>query len=175
MASKSKKIVEEPAEDNEDIRDKTFSLIEKVLTSAKLSKDPKNWATDVASRIEEGIENESKLDNGDFSVMFYTILTVKVLQNLKNKYVIENIKNKTWQPEHIAKLDKDELNPEKWQELQDIRLPKNIKKEKKKGVNRCKRCGSWYTTYTTAQTRSADEGCTIFVFCEDCDFRYKFN
>jgi DNA-directed RNA polymerase subunit M/transcription elongation factor TFIIS len=172
MASKKKlaESVEEPEEqeDNEDIRDKTFSLIEKVLIGSKLPND-------TASRIEEGIENESKIDNGDFSVMLYTILTVKVLQNLKNKYVIDCIKNKIWQPEQLAKLDKDELNPEKWQELQDIRLPKNIVKEKKKGLNRCKRCGSWYTTFTTAQTRSADEGCTIFVECSECSFRYKFN
>jgi DNA-directed RNA polymerase subunit M/transcription elongation factor TFIIS len=169
MASKSKKI-QEPVEesDNEDIRDKTFSLIEKVLISAKLPKD-------TASKIEEGIENESKVENGDFSVMLYTILTVKVLQNLKNPFVIANIKSKTWPPEQLAKLNKDELSPEKWQELQDIRLPKNIKKEKKKGVNRCKRCGSWYTTFTQAQTRSADEGITTFVQCEDCSFRYKFN
>lgn len=169
MASKAKKdktVIEEP--DNEDIRDKTFSLIENILIGSKLAKD-------IASRIEEGIEDNSKNDNGDFSVMLYTILTIKVLQNLKNPYVTSCIKNGTWQPEHIAKLDKDELNPEKWQQLQDIRVPKNIIKEKKKGVNRCKRCGSWYTTFTQAQTRSADEGITTFVECSDCSFRFKFN
>jgi len=162
MASKAKK--EEPA-DNEDIRDKTLSLIEKIIVK-KLHKD-------YASRIEEGIEINSKNDNGDFSVMLYTILTIKVIQNLKNPYVINCIKNETWQPEDLVTFDKDTLNPEKWQKLQDIRLPKNIKKEMKKGVNRCKRCGSWYTDYTTAQTRSADEASTVFCRCLECEFRWK--
>lgn len=168
MTKKNQEPEEESTDDNEDIRDKTFSMIEDILAEYKLPDD-------TSSRIEEGVEKNSKLENGDFSVMLYTILTVKVLQNLKNPYVIDCIRNKTWKPEQLASMDKNELNPEKWQQLQDIRLPKNIKKEKKKGVNRCKRCGSWYTTFTQAQTRSADEGITTFVECSDCSFRYKFN
>ncbi len=162
MSIKTKK--EEPV-DNEDIRDKTYSLIDKVIAK-KLSKE-------ICSRIEEGIEKYSKNENGDFSVMFYTILTIKILENLKNPYVFNCIKNGTWQPEDLAILDKDTLNPEKWQNIQDIRLPKNIKKEMKKGVNKCKRCGSWYTNYTTAQTRSADESSTVFCRCLECEFRWK--
>lgn len=169
MAPKSKN--EEHVEDNvdnEDIRDKTFSLIEKVLANSKLPKD-------TACKIEEGIEKNSRSENGDFSVMLYTILTVKVLQNIKSKYVIENIKTGTWQPEDIAGFDKDTLNPEKWQQIQENRLPKNIKKEKKKGLNKCKRCQSWYVEAFSMQTRSADESCTIFCECSDCGNRWKIN
>jgi DNA-directed RNA polymerase subunit M/transcription elongation factor TFIIS len=168
MASKAKK-EEEP--DNEDIRDKTFSLIDEIIS--KLPKD-QQLKKDTSSRIEEGIEENSRAENGDFNVMLYTILTVKVLQNLKNPYVITCIKNETWQPENIAKLDKDVLNPEKWQQLQDIRLPKNIKKEMKKGVNRCRRCQSWYVYCTgSAQLRSADEPMTNFMECSECNLRWK--
>lgn len=165
MAIKEKKEKEKEEPDNDDIRDKTFDLIEKV-TVKKLSKD-------IASRIEEGIEKNSKNENGDFSVMLYTILTIKILQNLKNPYVITCLQNETWQPEDLAILEKDTLNPEKWQKLQDIRLPKNIKKEMKKGMNKCKRCQSWYSDYTTAQTRGADESSTIFCRCLECEFRWK--
>lgn len=152
--------------DNGDIRGKTLSLIEDAIEK-KMDKK-------YASRIEEGIEKNAKNSNGDFSIMLYTILTVKILQSLKNQYVIDSIKNETWQPEDLAILDKDLLNPDKWQKLQDTRLPKNIKKEKKKGVNKCKRCGSWYTLCTgSAQLRSADEPMTNFMTCEDCEFRWK--
>jgi DNA-directed RNA polymerase subunit M/transcription elongation factor TFIIS len=162
MTSKGKKEVA----DNEDIRQKTLSLIEECIIK-KLSKD-------IASRIEDGIETSSKNENDDFNVMLYTILTTKVLQNLKNPFVINSIKNGTWKPEDLASLEKDILNPEKWQQLQDTRLPKNVKKEKVKGLNKCPRCKSWYTTCTgSAQLRSADEPMTSFILCEDCDFRFK--
>jgi DNA-directed RNA polymerase subunit M/transcription elongation factor TFIIS len=104
----------------------------------------------------------------------YTILSNKVLENLKNPHVIDNIKNETWKPENLATLDKDILNPGKWQQIQDIRLPKNVKKEKKKGADKCPRCKSWYTTYTQAQTRGADEPMTIFYRCTDCEFAWRF-
>jgi DNA-directed RNA polymerase subunit M/transcription elongation factor TFIIS len=172
MSSKTKKEKEKEKPDNEDIRDKTFALIENAIP-VDLPIAMEVDIADFSSRIEEGIEANSKNDNGDFSVMLYTILTVKVLENLKNPYVINCIKNETWQPEDLAKLDKDALNPEKWQQLQETRLPKNIKKEMKKGVNKCKRCGSWYTDYTTAQTRSADEASTVFCRCLECEFRWK--
>ncbi len=162
MTPKTKK--EEPV-DNEDIRDKTLSLIENII-SKKLPKDH-------ASRIEAGIEKNSKNENGDFNVMLYTILTVKALQNLKSPYVITCIKNETWQSEDIVTLDKDTLNPEKWQKLQDIRLPKNIKKEMKKGMMKCKKCQSWYSDFTTAQTRGADEPSTLFFRCLECDHRWR--
>jgi DNA-directed RNA polymerase subunit M/transcription elongation factor TFIIS len=105
--------------------------------------------------------------------MLYTILTIKVLENLKNSYVLTSIKNGTWNPESLAMFDKDVLNPEKWQHIQDARLPKNVKTKKKKGVYRCKRCGGWETEYTSCQTRSADESSTLFFFCTDCNHRWK--
>lgn len=172
MASKTKKEQKEQKEvveespDNEDIRNKTRTLIEKLITK----KLPKG----MASKIEEGIEHVAKSENDEFNVMKYTILTIKVLENLKSQYVIECIKNETWKPENVASLDKDILNPERWQEIQDIRLPKNIKKEKKKGSNKCPRCKSWFTTHYQAQTRSADEPMTTFCACEDCDHHWKF-
>lgn len=128
---------------------------------------------DILHRIEEGIYDACK--NSNNVIMHYSIISVKVLQNITNEYVIKCIKDGTWNAESLAKLDKDVLNPEKWQQIQDIRLPKNIVKERKKGVNRCKKCGSWYTTFTQAQTRSADESITTFVKCEDCFARFKFN
>jgi DNA-directed RNA polymerase subunit M/transcription elongation factor TFIIS len=139
------------------IRDFTFDLIDKLI----------KFDENTSRKIEEGIYNNS------LNFMNYSIYTIKVLENLENPYVIECLKNKTWVPENLATMDKDILNPKKWQQLQEIRLPGNIQKELKKGNIKCKKCGSWYTTYTQAQTRSADEGITTFVVCSECSHRFK--
>ena len=167
MASKTKKekpdIPETP--ENEDIRQKTLDLISSAV-STKLPQE-------MLIRIENGIEAASKAVDGEFNVMLYTILTVKIIENLKNDYVVAGTKDGIWRPEDLATLDKDTLNPTKWQQLQDTRLPKNIQKERKKGMYKCKRCGSWYSEYYSAQTRSSDEPMTLYFSCLDCGKKWK--
>ena len=160
MAPKEKKEVVK--NDIEDLRDYSVKLIKKCLVHDK---------TLPADIIEEGIFDS--LDQ--FNMTAYTILLIKVLENLKIPYVKEQLKKGTWKPEDLCTLDKDTLFPEKWQQLQEIRLPKNAKKEKRKGTHKCPRCKSWYTTYSQAQTRSADEGLTTRVECSDCSFVFKFS
>ncbi len=71
-------------------------------------------------------------------------------------------------------LDKDILNPLKWQKLQELRVPKNIKRDKVKGLNKCRRCSSWYVNILgSAQLRGADEPMTNFMECSECSFRFK--
>ncbi len=164
MASKAKKDTIDKQE-NEDLRKRTIALIE--------SESVETLPRDISSKIEEGIKQASTIDEY-FNIAHYTILTIKVLQNLKNEHVVTNIKNKTWKPEELATLEKDRLNPEKWQRIQDIRLP-NITKEHRKGTTKCRRCKSFYTTFTQAQTRSADEPMTTFIHCSMCDHRFKIN
>lgn len=98
---------------------------------------------------------------------------VKIVENLKSDYVKENIKNGTWKYEEFYKLEKDVLNPEKWQKLHDIRNPKSMIKERKKGITKCPRCKSWITIFNLKQVRSADEGMTQFNECLDCSFFWK--
>jgi DNA-directed RNA polymerase subunit M/transcription elongation factor TFIIS len=149
------------------IRDKSYRLIKYALEG--LVQDPKKTAL----KIENKLENISIDANKEFCTNKYSMYTVKVLENLKNRYVIDCINNKVWNPEDIVLLLKDELNPTKWQQIQDTRLPKNVK-ERRKGLNKCPRCKSWYTTCTgSAQLRSADEPMTNFMECEDCYFRWK--
>ena len=151
------------------IRDRTFKFIKDAIEN-KVHDHKK-----VALRIENGIESISNSkDDNELSVTLYAMYALKVIHNLKDPYVIKCINDKKWKPEDIAGLEKDELNPEKWQQIQDIRLPKNIKKERRKGLNKCPRCKSWYTTCTgSAQLRSADEPMTNFMECDDCYYRWK--
>lgn len=146
----------------DDLRKKTVILIESKVGSKEIAKG-----------IEKGIESIAKIGIDDLDLMLYTTHIVKVLENLKNQYVLKNLKNNNWKPEDLASMDKDAFEPEKWQKIHEDRLPKNIEKEKRKSTTKCPKCKSWYTEYTTAQTRSADEPSTLFFLCTDCEHRWR--
>ncbi len=113
-------------------------------------------------KIEETIYNKCEGD-----INFYCIYLIKALTTLKFKNVTECINNNLYKAEDIIDLEKDIINPEKWQKM----LPKEI--EKKRGLYKCKKCGSFYTTYKTVQTRSADEPATVYITCTDCEYITK--
>jgi hypothetical protein len=65
----------------------------------------------------------------------------------KNKeYLIEKIKNKTLDPTKLARMHREELYPEKWDNLFKLR-EEDSKKKRVKGAHRCPRCKSWYTEH----------------------------
>lgn len=50
-----------------------------------------------------------------------------------------------------------------------------IKVEKGEFKCRNKKCGNEKCYFFTSQTRSRDEGATVYVVCTECHSRYKFN
>ncbi len=142
---------------NEELRTKTCDVLKKHVTRFN------------TKELEETINNECAEDQDR-----YAQLVIKAIENLKSEYVVKNIENGEWTLQEFINLERESLNPTKWQELQETRLPKNIKKERVKGTNKCPRCKSWYTTYKQAQTRSGDEGLTTRCHCDDCDHHWKF-
>lgn len=120
----------------------------------------------------ELVENKIHEHYGHDRNQYYGYI-VKVIENMKSGYVKECVVNGLIKVEDIFSLEKDFLCPEKWQRLQDLRMPKSIVTERKKGMFKCKRCSSYYTAHVEKQTRGGDESTTIFVTCTDCLFSWK--
>lgn len=146
----------------------------------------------VVLNLEKGIFNETikyckeksielKWSNINFSKK-YSQLARKVLANLTytpnasevKRKILENI----WQAETIAAKTHQELHPEYYAEIKLKIMAKYINlnpEQEHDGFFTCGKCKSKKTTYTQAQTRSADEPMTTFVTCLNCDHRWKFS
>lgn len=142
--------------------------------------------------LEKGIFNETiklcKEKNEElkwanaFLFKTYAKLARKVIANLtytpNAEYVKNNILNKIWKPESLASMTHKELYPELYANLKLTIMSKYIsnktEEQEHDGFFKCGKCKSMKTTYTQAQTRSADEPMTTFVTCLNCNHRWKF-
>lgn len=119
-----------------------------------------------------------KWDNPYF-VQIYSDKLRTTYFNIKNTpHLKEMIADNTIKPHEIAFLTHQEMDPERWDEMIDIKR----KRDKSKYESRhnasseftCFKCKSNNCTYYQLQTRSADEPMTTFVTCMDCANRWKF-
>lgn len=142
--------------------------------------------------LEKGIFNETikyckensielKWSNNNFSKK-YSQLARKVLANITYTPNANDVKQKIlqniWSAETIASKTHEELNPEYHAQIKLKNMAKYINmnpEQEHDGFFTCGKCKSKKTTYTQAQTRSADEPMTTFVTCLNCDHRWKFS
>ena len=142
----------------------------------------------IAINIEKGVYNHSlekaeeygivkKWGNGYF-VQLYTNRLRTIRYNLQQSGNIDRIKNKTIKPHEFAFMTHQEMCPEKWEKLIEL---KKIRDQNKYEPNleastddfKCRKCKSKKCTYYQLQTRSSDEPMTTFVTCIDCGNRWK--
>ena len=142
-----------------------------------------------AENLEKGIYNNSldqanklnvvkKWDNPYF-VQLYLNKLRSIYLNLKdNSEILEKINAKEIKAHEIAFMTHQEICPDKWEEL--IQMKKIRDKNKYEPVLeastddfKCWKCKSKKCTYYQLQTRSADEPMTTFVTCLDCGNRWK--
>ena len=108
----------------------------------------------------------------------YSQRYLAIVQNIdpeKNPLFLKRILTGEWSFDYVSKVS--QLNPELIEKIKNSIKNKQSteKKAKTKGTFKCGKCKSWYTTYTQAQTRSADEPMTTFVVCLNCNNRWKFS
>lgn len=116
-----------------------------------------------------------------FFLKEYSKTARKVLANLtytsNSQQVIQKINDGLIKPEELASYSHEELFPELWaeQKLKVMARHINTKSDQEhEGLFRCGKCKTYKTTYTQAQTRSADEPMTTFVTCLNCNNVWKF-
>ena len=92
--------------------------------------------------------------------------------------VLQQLNSGSIQAHTIAFMTHQELAPEKWSQLIEIKSKRDKNKfesnlEAATDTFTCKKCKSNKCTYYAVQTRSADEPMTIYVTCIDCGQRWK--
>jgi transcription elongation factor S-II len=103
-----------------------------------------------------------------------------ICTNLRNNPgLLENIQNGGILPETFAHISHQEMNPERWNELIQIKIKKDKAKyeenmEAATDTFTCNKCKQKKCTYYQMQTRSADEPMTTFVSCNECGKKWKF-
>lgn len=153
------------------------------LQLKEILEDEKN-----AINLEKGIYNYSiqeasvrkiikKWENPYFAQLYVDRLR-SVFINLKNEFLLFQIKNNDISPKHLAFMTHQEWNPEHWKDFIDKKIKRDASKysvniEASTDMFTCKKCKSKKCTYYELQTRSADEPMTIFVSCLDCGAHFK--
>jgi transcription elongation factor S-II len=164
-------------ENPEVFRNNIISKLDVILNNRKHS-----------SNLEKGIYNYSlkqassrkvikKWDNVYF-VQIYIDHLKSIFMNIKNEYILGQLKNGEIKAHMIAFMTHQELNPEKWHQLIDAKIKRDKLKydttiQASTNMFTCRKCKSKNCTYYQLQTRSADEPMTTFVSCIDCSARWK--
>ena len=167
-----------------EIREKFHSLAAKknLLNEEEaidLEKGIYNWCISYAN--EKGIAKNWK--NPVFTQL-YIDKSRSVLVNLdKNSYVGnmrlgERVKDKEFYPHDIAFMKPDNVFPESWRHLVDLKMKRDqqlgeVTMQPMTDQFKCGRCKQRKCVYYEKQTRSADEAMTIFVSCLNCNNSWK--
>lgn len=101
---------------------------------------------------------------------------IQNLSNPKNPLLIIKLLSSQINYETLIQMNHQELFPELYKFIEDNkRIEEDAKIElvNQDGILTCFKCKSKKTTYTTLQTRSADEPETVFALCYNCGKRWK--
>ena len=189
--SKYKRNISDPEIFRSKIADKLNEIINNSKISENLEKGIYNYSLSVCEE-----KNLIKKWSNDFFVTIYLQKLKIILINIKNKNILDSLCNKKIKAHELAFKTHQELRPDLWKELIEI---KKIKDENKFApkieastddftCTKCKTVESKksqkenrqinrevYTkcTYYQLQTRSADEPMTTFVTCLNCGNRWR--
>lgn len=106
-------------------------------------------------------------------VQIYIDKLRSVFSNLKNIDVVHKLASGHFLPSKIAFMTHQELNPENWRILLELKQKRdeskfNVVIQPSTDVYVCRKCKSRKCTYSAQQTRSSDEPMTIYVSCLNC-------
>jgi DNA-directed RNA polymerase subunit M/transcription elongation factor TFIIS len=99
---------------------------------------------------------------------------------IENNRLIDRLCEKEFFPHDIPFMKPENTFPERWKETIDAYMKKYKNAYEKQDVVvsslfRCGKCKKKECTYYTQQTRSGDEGETVFVKCMNCGNAWKMS
>lgn len=118
-----------------------------------------------------------KWDNPNF-VNLYLTQIYRLLFTLEHTDILNKIVNKTIRARDVPEMSAQELCPEKWNSLIQIKLErdKNLFNEDDQATTDqfpCWKCKKNKCVFYELQTSSGDESTTIFITCLSCGNRWK--
>jgi len=166
--------IENPEVFRKNIRTKFKGLIGSEKKSINLEKGIYNFS------IKEAILRKviKKWDNPFYIQIYLDRLRTIYLNLEKSELLCESVKNGTVSPKNLAFMTHQEMNPEKWDKLIQLKIKRDKTKydtqvEAMTDTFKCRKCKSTKCSYYGLQTRSSDEPMTIFVTCLECSNRWK--
>ena len=151
--------------DNEKAKEIELSIYEYSKIISKKRNILPLWTNDVFKKIylSKSISLFSNIDKQSY---------------IKNKSLINKINKEKINLKNIAFMSYQELFPEHSKQFLDekFKREKLMYEEKQESMTdqfKCGRCKQRKCTYYELQTRSADEGMTIFITCLNCGWRWR--
>ena len=171
--SRLNRILDKPNNFRENIVKKFNYIIKNEKISINLEKGIFNYTIEIADK-----KNLIKKWNNELFVTIYIEKLKMIIFNLKNKIILDKLINKKIKPHELAFMTHQELRPDIWNEMIEL---KKIKDENKFSPKleastddfTCSKCKSKQCTHYQLQTRSADEPMTTFVTCINCGNRWR--
>jgi DNA-directed RNA polymerase subunit M/transcription elongation factor TFIIS len=121
-------------------------------------------------------------DSEHFQTMYNAICTEKA-NNLNEQsligssYLVENIINGTINPSSVGSMSPHQMSPHSEDQylidMKNRRLEIKIDNQRYTTMHKCPKCYAKKATFYEKQTRSADEGKSVFYECLECSFEWK--
>jgi DNA-directed RNA polymerase subunit M/transcription elongation factor TFIIS len=97
---------------------------------------------------------------------------------IKNVKLVDRIKEKEFLPHDVAFMKPENIFPDRWKDTVQnlVKRYENAYENKRVAMTNqflCLKCKKRECSYLERQTRSADEGMTIFVWCVNCGNSWK--
>jgi transcription elongation factor S-II len=158
----------------ESITNNFIKIINNENISDNLEKGIFNYTIELANK-----KNIVKKWNNQEFIIIYIEKLKSIIFNLNNKDILTKLQNKTIKAHKLAFMTHQELRPDIWDKLTELKRIKDEnrfcpKLEASTDDFTCHKCKSKKCSYYQLQTRSADEPMTTYVTCLECSNRWKF-
>jgi len=164
-------------ENPQEFRNNVINKLKDILKNDKLASNLEKGIFNYCLKHAEKINVVKKWDNNYF-VKIYVNRLRTIRSNLKDEKLFKSIINKKIKAHEVAFMTHQEMQPDNWSELLELKKIRDENKYEPKleastDDFKCWKCKSKKCTYYQLQTRSGDEPMTTFVTCINCGNRWK--